>query len=89
MARKISQDREDVGMFLANCPFHQALFYNASYSEMSVRMLDSEDQQDSAVLRDILLSFVNRQHPYQAVDDINTTNENCTNTNTLNSDIGH
>ena len=88
VARRISQDRQDVGMFLASCPFHQALFYNASYSEMSVRMLDSEDQQDSAVLRDVLLSFLNRQHPYQAVDDINTTNQNCTNTN-IRSNIKH
>ena len=77
MARKISQDREDVGMFLANCPFHQALFYNASYSEMSVEMLDSETQQERAVLRDLLLNFVTRQHPYQAVDDMSVRNPNC------------
>ena len=89
VARRICQDRQDVGMFLASCPFHQALFYNASYSEMAVRLLDSENQQDSAVLRDVLLSFVNRQHPYQAVDDINTRNENCTNTNTLLSNSKH
>ena len=82
VAGRITEERPEVGMYLANCPFHQALFYPASYSEMEVTLVDSQDHQ-RAVLRDILVNFIKGEHPYQAIDDMTRTNDNCTNTRSL------
>ena len=45
----ISYHQEKVGMYVANCPFHQAAFYQPAYSEMQVAVEDGSPGQAESV----------------------------------------
>ena len=63
-------------MYVVNCPFHVAVVFPNSYSEMKVPVLDGGGGQ-SLVLRDLLANFVKGTKPYQAIDDMTAQNPDC------------
>ena len=77
IARTIITENPNVGLFLPNCPFHVGLFNNLTYQGLEVPLLDSEDSDEKGLLRDLLVNFMNMEHPYQAMDDMANRNPNC------------
>ena len=77
IARTIIKEKPDTGLFLPNCPFHCGLFYNLTYQDLEVPFVDNESINEKGFLRDILVNFMNSEHPYQAIDDMAIRNPNC------------
>ena len=77
IARTITQEKPNVGMFIPNCPFHQGLFGNKTYWGMEVPLLDTGNDEETGVLRDLLVNFMKQEHPFQAIDDMSVRNKNC------------
>ena len=77
IARKIIEEKPGVGMFIPNCPFHQGIFSNLTYWGMEVPLLDSYNDDDTGVLRNLLVNFMKAEHPYQAIDDMAVRNPKC------------
>ena len=77
IARTIITEKPNIGLFLPNCPFHVGLFNNLTYQGLEVPLVDSEDFNEKGFLRDLLVNFMNTEHPYQAIDDMANRNPNC------------
>lgn len=77
IARTITEEKPEVGVFIPNCPFHQGMFSNLTYWGMEVPLLDSASDGETEVLRNLLVNFMRAEHPYQAVDDMSVRNPNC------------
>jgi len=80
LARKIISEVPEIGMYIANCPFHEAIFYDPTYAAMEIPLLDGEEG-ETGVLKYLIANFLKGQHPYQAIDDMNIRNPLCTNSN--------
>jgi len=78
LARKIVSEVPEIGMYIANCPFHEAMFYDPTYAGMEIPLLDGEDG-EAGVLKDLVANFLKGQHPFQAIDDMSIRNPLCTN----------
>ena len=78
LARKMISEVPNLGMYIANCPFHEAMFYDPTYAGMEIPLLDGEDG-EAGVLKDLVANFLKGQHPFQAIDDMSIRNPLCTN----------
>ena len=77
IGRTIIEEKPGVGIFIPNCPFHQGIFSNLTYWGMEVPLLDSDNKDDTEVLRNLLVNFMKDEHPYQAIDDMAVRNPKC------------
>ena len=68
-----------MGMYVVNCPFHVAVVFPNSYTEMEVPVLDGGDGDggEKMSLKDLLANFVKGTKPFQAIDDMTAKNPLC------------
>jgi len=78
LARNMTAEMPNNGIYIANCPFHESVFYDASYESMEVPLLDGGEG-EVGVLKQLIENFVTDKHPYQAIDDMDSRNPLCTN----------
>ena len=64
-------------MYVVNCPFHVAVVFPNSYTEMEVSLLDGGAAGEKMSLRDLLANFVKGTKPFQAIDDMTAQNPKC------------
>ena len=78
LARKMISEVPNLGMYIANCPFHEAAFYDPTYGEMEIPLIDGNEG-EAGVLKHLIANFLANQHPYQAIDNMSIRNPLCTN----------
>ena len=66
-----------MGMYVVNCPFHVAVVFPNSYTEMEVPLIDGGDGGERMSLRGLLANFVKGSKPFQAIDDMTAKNPLC------------
>ena len=66
-----------MGMYVVNCPFHVAVVFPNSYTEMEVPLLDSTGGEQKMSLKALLANFVKGTKPFQAIDDMTAQNPKC------------
>ena len=71
----VESGREDVGIFLANCPFHVATQTGNIYEEMGVTMVDQQNTR--ITLANILYNWLNKAELFTAIDHPETENPAC------------
>ena len=77
VARNMTQAKPTIGMYVVNCPFHVAVVFPNSYTEMEVPVVDGGNGGEKMNLRDLLANFVKGTKPFQAIDDMTATNSRC------------
>ena len=66
-----------MGMYVVNCPFHVAVVFPNSYTEMEVSVLDGGEGGGKMSLKALLANFVKGTKPFQAIDDMTAQNPIC------------
>jgi len=75
MSRTILAERPDIGLYIANCPFHVSSTFAPAWDKMQVPVYGSPTEK--IILKDVLYNFVNGAGPYQAIDNMLEYNKEC------------
>ena len=76
IARNIIAEKPNDGMYIANCPFHEALFFDPTYEAMEIPLIDAQTN-EVGVLKHLIKNFVTGKHPFQAIDNMKERNPLC------------
>ena len=71
----IDSERNDVGIFLGNCPFHVAMEMYEIYGMMPVTVVEQQDTR--ITLKEALFNWISGQGSYHAIDHPEEINPSC------------
>jgi len=75
IAEQIVADRPDIGIYIANCPFHVSTTYDPAWNSMELPVYNGNG---TIMLKELIHNFVNDAGPIHAIDDMETRNPECT-----------